>query len=529
LVGLLLGLFLAKGLSALFKAFSLDLPQSGTVFATRTVIVSLLVGVAITMLASLVPARRATRVPPIAAVREGAQLPQSRLGRSSGTLAVSLTVAAVTMLVVGAFVSGLPTGIILLLLAVGCLLLFVGVGLVSSRLVKPLTAVIGQPARRFGGAAGRLAQRNATRNPSRTAASAAALMIGLALVTLVATLGQGLRSSDKKALADQIRADYVVTSQNGFDQFSAAASRSLPSDPRVGVASAILDDRARVFGHDTRVDGVDPSTITQTFRFQWKQGSDATVQGLGGSGAVVKKTYASDHHLVVGDTFVITSPSGKRLPLQVRGITDPPVFDKVDPVLGDIVISRQAFVASFPRPKILLALLKLNGGATPEATSVLKRALASFPDTKLQTKNDWVQTRAAGVNKLLNLLYVLLALSVVVSLFGMVNTLVLAVFERTRELGMLRAVGMTRRQVRQMIRQESVTTALIGAALGLPLGIFLAALITGALSDQGLTFALPVALLVVFTLVAILAGLGAAIFPARRASRLNVLEALQYE
>jgi ABC-type antimicrobial peptide transport system permease subunit len=193
------------------------------------------------------------------------------------------------------------------------------------------------------------------------------------------------------------------------------------------------------------------------------------------------------------------------------------------------VISRQAFVASFPRPKILLALLKLNGGATPEATSVLKRALASFPDTKLQTKNDWVQTRAAGVNKLLNLLYVLLALSVVVSLFGMVNTLVLAVFERTRELGMLRAVGMTRRQVRQMIRQESVTTALIGAALGLPLGIFLAALITGALSDQGLTFALPVALLVVFTLVAILAGLGAAIFPARRASRLNVLEALQYE
>jgi putative ABC transport system permease protein len=215
--------------------------------------------------------------------------------------------------------------------------------------------------------------------------------------------------------------------------------------------------------------------------------------------------------------------------LQVRGIVDPPLFDKVDPILGDIVISSHAFAASFPRPKVLLALLKLNAGASPAATAALKRGLAAFPDAKLQTKADWVQTRSAGVNKLLNLLYVLLALSVVVSLFGMVNTLVLAVFERTRELGMLRAVGMTRRQVRQMIRQESVTTALIGAALGLPLGVFLAALITGALSNQGIAFALPVALLVAFTLVAILAGLAAAIFPARRASRLNVLEALQYE
>jgi putative ABC transport system permease protein len=242
----------------------------------------------------------------------------------------------------------------------------------------------------------------------------------------------------------------------------------------------------------------------------------------------VKKAFAADHHLSVGDRVVITSPSGKRAAFEVRGITDPPVFDKIDPILGDIVISRQAFTTTFPRPKILLALLKLNAGATPETTAALKHALASFPDAKLQTKAEWVQTRSAGINKLLNLLYVLLALSVIVSLFGMVNTLVLAVFERTRELGMLRAVGMTRRQIRQMIRQESITTALIGAALGLPTGIFLAALITHALSDQGLAFALPVGLLIIFTLIAILAGLTAAIGPARRASRLNVLGALQY-
>jgi putative ABC transport system permease protein len=229
-----------------------------------------------------------------------------------------------------------------------------------------------------------------------------------------------------------------------------------------------------------------------------------------------------------GDRVVITSPSGKRAAFEVRGITDPPVFDKIDPILGDIVISRQASTAAFPRPKILLALLKLNAGASPETTAALKHALASFPDAKLQTKAAWVQARSAGINKRLNLLYVLFALSVIVSLFGMVSTLVLAVFERTRELGMLRAVGMTRRQVRQMIRQESVTTALIGAALGLPTGSSSPRSSPRAVGPR-LAFALPVGLLIIFTLIAILAGVTAAIGPARRASRLNVLGAFQYE
>jgi putative ABC transport system permease protein len=159
----------------------------------------------------------------------------------------------------------------------------------------------------------------------------------------------------------------------------------------------------------------------------------------------------------------------------------------------------------------------------------LKAALASYPDAKVATRSDWVETRAKGVNTLLNLLYVLLALSVIVSLFGMVNTLVLSVFERTRELGMLRAVGMTRRQIRRMIRSESIVTALIGAALGLPLGVFLAWLVTKALSDQGVSFVIPSGLLVVFVVVAIVAGVLAAVAPARRASRLKVLQALQYE
>jgi putative ABC transport system permease protein len=177
----------------------------------------------------------------------------------------------------------------------------------------------------------------------------------------------------------------------------------------------------------------------------------------------------------------------------------------------------------------VIAFLKTPNGARPSTAASLHDTLRAFPDTKLATKAGWVKDRSSGFNQLLNLLYVLLALSVIVSLFGMVNTLVLSVFERTREVGMLRAVGMTRRQVRRMVRQESVITALIGAALGLPLGVGVAALATHALSDEGVTFTLPVGSLIAFTIVALVAGVVAAVVPARRAARLNVLEALAYE
>jgi putative ABC transport system permease protein len=529
LVGLGLGVALAKGLSAVMKAFSLDLPQAGTVFATRTVVVSLVLGILITVLASLAPALRATRVPPIAAVREGSALPPSRMGRHQGSGAVVLTGAALAMVIVGSLVSGLSTGVALALIAVGCLALFVGIALVAPRLVRPLASVLGMPARRFGGTPGRLAQDNSTRNPGRTATTAAALMIGLALVTLVATIGQGIRSSDRQALENQVRADYVITSQNGFDGFSADTAGKLPAIPGVGVASAVLADKAKVFGQDVSLNGVDPATATQTLHFPWAHGSDAAVRDLGADGAIVKKDYADKHHLQVGTAFVATTPTGQPLSLRVAAISDPPVFDKVDSVLGDITISRQAFAQGFPRGKASLILLKVAGGASAQTTATLKKALGGFPDTKLETKAAWVTTRSEGINTLLNMLYVLLALSVVVSLFGMVNTLVLAVFERTRELGMLRAVGMTRSQTRRMIRYESVITALIGAALGLPIGLGLAAVFTHALADQGLAFSLPLSSLVVFAIVAVLAGIGAAIVPARRAARLNVLRALQYE
>ena len=524
--GLFLGLLLAKGLNSAFDALGFKLPHTGTVFKERTVIVSLLLGTIITVLSSIAPAIRATRVAPIAAVREGAVLPQSLVVGRGRLLGLILAVAAAALLGYASF-ADLKVGPALELLGLGLLLALIAVAVNAGRLVRPLASVLGQPAERFGGAAGELARDNATRNPARTASTAAALMIGLALVALVATLASGLRNSDKNALEKQVRSDYVITSKNGYDRFSTDTDQGAAGAPGVQLVTSIREEQVRAFGKGERVDGIDP-TFTSVFRFHWTTGSDAVIRRLAPDGAIVEKGYAKKHHLTVGSRFKLTTPSGRPLPLRVAAIQSPTTIEKLDPLLGKIAIAQSTFDRAIPRPKNSLTFVRTRTADAAESSD-LKQALSSYPDARVDTRAKWIDRRASGINQLLNLLYVLLALSVVVSLFGMVNTLVLSVFERTREIGMLRAVGMTRRQVRRMVRQESVITALIGAGLGLPLGVAVAALITHALSDNGVSFTLPVGSLIAFTIVAIVAGILAAIFPARRAARLNVLEALAYE
>jgi putative ABC transport system permease protein len=525
IVGLALGFGLAKLLDALIRTIGIDLPQAGLVFTTRTVVVSLLVGVGITLLASLRPAMRATRVPPIAAVREGSVLPSSRLARFGPITAVLVLVLAILLLLYGVFAHGVATAPRLLSLGLGVLLLFLGASLNAPRLVRPLAKVLGWPGAKLGGPAGGLAQRNATRNPSRTASTAAALMIGLALVTFVAILGQGLRASFDDAVNKLFVADYALTAPDNFAPFSVSADEAVGGTPGVTAVTPIRQGDARVFGKTALVTAVPPN-LQRTVAAEWYRGGPDVAAKLGRDGAFVEKKYAEKHHLSLGSPIALTTPTGKVLHLRLKGIFKAP---KGGSPFGDVNFSLETFDANYAKPQNLMTLIDINGGVSDANTARLKLATTSYPEVKVQTRDQFKKGQAAFINKLLNLLYALLGLSVIVSLFGIVNTLVLTVFERTRELGMLRAVGMTRRQVRQMIRHESIVTALIGATLGLVLGVFLAVLVTQALSSQGIVFAVPWNSVGLFVLAALLVGILAAVVPARHASRLNVLKALQYE
>jgi putative ABC transport system permease protein len=519
IVGLGLGYLLAKGLNALFEALDLALPQTDLVFATRTVVVSLIVGILVTLLAGLFPALRATRVPPISVVREGATLPRGRFARFTPVIAIGAIAGALALLGYSMFADDVDTATRLLSIAGGVLLLFVGVAMISPQLVRPLAAVVGIPARQIGGAAGRIARANSIRNPGRTAATAAALMIGIALVTFVAVLANGMKQSNRGAIEDQVSADWVITSQDGYIPFVAAAGDAV--DGVEGASTTdVRSDLAKLAGSDRYLTGIEPDKITNAYNFEWVDGSDAVLADMGDNGAIVDKDFAEDKGLSVGDTFSALVPSGKEVPLRLIGIYKPPPFY---PLLGNVSIPKSTFDTLYDRPRNQFTFV--NGGSR----DVLEQKLDAFPDANLQTREEWITFQDEDFNQFLTMLYVLLALSVIVSIFGMVNTLVLSVFERTRELGMLRAVGMTRRQVRRMIRHESVITALIGAALGLPLGMFLAALVTKALSQFEVEYAVPVSQLVVFAIIATIVGVVAAILPARRAARLNVLQALQYE
>jgi len=521
--GLFLGLALAKGLNAVFVHLGIDLPQASTVFAPRTIVVSLAVGIGITLLAALRPALRATRVPPISAVREGAVLPPGRFARFGPHAALLTIGGAAALMLVGLFVGGLSTTQRLLAIGVGAAAVFLGVAMLAKTLVPPLARVLGWPAVQLGGAAGSLARGNAMRNPTRTASTASALMIGLALVTLVSVLAAGLKTRFEGAVNSVFNADYALTATDNFSPISIASANALKPVRGVQVVSGVRAGEGRAFGKRIGVTGVD-GDVSKVITVDWQEGSPAVPGELGHDGAFVSKDFAKSHHLAVGDTVSVQTPAGRTVDFVVRGIFSPPQGGSP---YGDVTISTARFDSLYENPQNVYTFVRIAGGVTPANTARLTAALASFPDAKIQTEAQFKKNQEQGINTLLNLLYVLLSLSIIVSLFGIVNTLVLTVFERTREIGMLRAVGMSRRQLRRMIRHESIVTALIGAALGIPVGVVLALMVGKAIKYPA--FTIPWGTLVVFVIAAVLAGVLAAIFPARRAARLNVLQALQYE
>jgi putative ABC transport system permease protein len=526
--GIAAGLGVARGLNALFKAIGVDLPNTGTVLETRTIVVSLVVGIGVTLVSSLSPALRATRVTPMAALLE-AELPEAgsrRRQRVYTALAVLLGLVGVAVMCIGLFGGIESSGAAAGLMGGGAVAVLLGVSLVSPRLVRPLASVAGRPIERLRGLTGRLARENALRKPARTAVTAAALMVGLALVVFVTVFASGFKGSISKAVDRNFQGDLVIQNVDGFSPIPAQAARTAASVQGVQTLSSLSVAGGKIGGEDVRVSGVDPRNVNRVLSLDWEEGSPDTLSRLGPRGAVVDEAWAKSKNVGVGDRVRILTALERRPVFTVRAT----VKDNAD-LIGNVLVTEETLRRDFGTTAPTITFVRVQPGA--DAAVVQKRIADAiekrFPTTEVLNQKELKDRQAQQVNRLLGLVYALLSLAVIVSLFGIVNTLALSIHERTRELGLLRAVGMSRSQVRRMIRYESVITALIGALLGTVLGVVFAALVSRPLADEGFTLSYPIGTLVLLLVLAALAGVLAAIGPARRASRLNVLEALAYE
>jgi putative ABC transport system permease protein len=482
----------------------------------------------VTLVSALIPAVRATKIPPMAGLREGATLPRGRFARWSPILAAIFAVAGAALIANGVTGSGTASQR-LLGMAGGAVLIFFAVAMTARFAVPLLARAVGAPL--AWRASGALARDNAMRNAARTARTAAALMIGVGLVVFVAVFAEGLRTSFTSALDKSLKSDLIVTptDQNGGGTLSPQIVPALEGIPGVGVASSLTQGDIRRDGRHGGVDnglyGIQPATLGKVYKVTWVDGNDAALRGLSASGILLEKGEASSLHAKVGDRVTLLSNSRKRATVTVRGIY------KDDTLLQNGMITTVLLHRLTDVSGVQTVLATVKPGADPENVAKLAedRLTTQFPTAKLQSNAQFKKSIGDQVNTLLALIYALLGVSVLISLFGIVNTLLLSVYERTREIGMLRAIGMTRRQLRRTIRFESAITAVIGSLLGLVIGVAFGWIVTEGLSSEGLAFAIPWGTLVACLVVAAVVGVLAGAWPAWRASRMRVLDALSYE
>jgi putative ABC transport system permease protein len=418
----------------------------------------------------------------------------------------------------------LKSGEALSAVGVGAVFAFLGVALLSPRFVGPIAGFVGWPMERLRGLTGRLARENTVRQPGRTAVTAGALMVGVALVTFASVSAAGARSTISDAVNNGVKAQAVVQGQDGFSSFSPEATRAVQGVPGVRDTAAVRFGQARVGGDKKGLTGVDAATFSSLYKTDWVQGGDRTVAQLGPGSIIVSKGYAEAKDVKVGDTLTVGTALRKTVRPKVIGI----INDKGG-LTSDLVVDNRTAQLDYGLRKDGFVLVGFDG-SRPERQVLagVKRVLDTrYPEAEALTSGEFIKQQEDQINQLLGLIYALLMLAIIVSLFGIVNTLVLSISERTRELGLLRAVGMSRRQIRRVIRYEAVITALIGGIIGLGVGIVLSVLITQAIDDFNLT--IPVGQLVIVLVLAAIAGVLAAVLPARRAAKLDVLEALSYE
>jgi putative ABC transport system permease protein len=525
--GILTGVGFAVAVSAVFDAAGASIPRGELTLAPRTILVSLAVGLGITLLAALAPALRATRVPPVTALSD-LPLPVTRRRRRWTTvLSVAVLACGVTGVAAGAFGSG-PAVARLSTMGGGAVLVFVGVALNARHLVRPLASGIGWPLQRSFGTTGRLARENAMRNPARTAITSAALMVGLALVVFVSVFAASLKDSISAQIDELIRGDLFVYPEN-FQPLPAGVVDATGDVPGVATATGIAFDQIEVDGRPSNpiydiALGVDPAALGRVYRFEWVEGSDALLARLSGDAALVEEQFARARRVGVGDTYRVRTTSGGRTRFRVIGIyRDPTILQ------GTMVDARAlARVSATRDPTFVLA--DVAGGADAEEVQrQVRDALSGFPLATIQSRTEYKETIEDRLGQLVTLIYALLGVSLVIALFGIANSLFLTIHERIREFGLLRAIGASRAQLRRIVRYESVITAVIGGLLGIGIGVLFASLVIGSLGDFGLALSLPAVQLVVFAALAVAAGVIGAALPARRGSRVDVLVTLHHD
>jgi putative ABC transport system permease protein len=513
---------MAVGLEALLGAFGISLPTSRTVVSARTVLVSAALGVIVTVASVLGPARRATKVLPVEALREeGEPAGPSRPRRAlAGGVVTGLGALG---LVLGLFGGGSAAAG---LVGTGAVLVLLGVALLGPLVARPLSRAIGSPMARFRGLAGRLARENAMRNPARTSATAAALMIGLALVTFVSVFAASATSSANHAIDRAFTADYLVTSRTFSSGLSARLADDLRATPGIARVARIRPGAWKLDGSTKGLSGVEPSDLAAVSRLRVSSG---TLPGPGEGGLLVSEKVADEHHWRPGDLVPMEfSRTG------VQRIRLAAVFAKNDllkAIAGSYLLALPDYERNLRFAQDGTVLVKAAPGESPAASRrAIDALLERYPNAKVEDEAELKADQRSQVNQTLGLITALLFLAVLIAVLGIVNTLALSVFERRRELGLLRVLGMTRRQVRSMIRWEAVIIAVLGAFLGLAVGLVFGWALVASLRDQGTSeFVAPVGRLVGFLVFAALAGMAAALLPARRAARTDVLTAIAYE
>jgi putative ABC transport system permease protein len=512
LIGFVAGFGMAVVLRGLLTAVGISIPSGGLVLLPRTVIVSFAVGITITVASALLPAHRGSKVPPIAAMRDVAveqtAFSRGRLFSGLGLLAVSIALVAIGL-----------TGE-LALLGLGVALLFIALFVLGPLMARPVARVLGAPVVRWRGLAGSLARQNAMRNPKRTARTAAALMVGVALVSAITVFASSAKASIREIIGKQFTGDFVVSTDSfGFGGLPVTLAPELSELPGVEAATGIQLGLARVDGKNSPVSVVDPSTVNRVFDLGIVSGS---VEALDDTGILVSQARAESSGLRLGSQVPITFLDGTSRTLTVQA-----VYAK-DELAGAYSIAKSLYAQGGGDQYDFSIFVRLSDGASAaDVQRQIAAAVEPYPTATLESRSEYIDAQAAQIDAFVNLVYGLLALAVVIAVVGIANTLSLSVYERTRELGLLRAVGPTRPQIRSMVRWESVMTAVLGAAQGIVIGTGLGWAVVVALRSEGFnTFQFPVGTLITVLLLAIVCGVVAAARPARRAAKLDVLAAI---